>query len=309
LDYLILAGIAEPDNLHPNLSKIFAYTWQLKKDGKSEGTIIRTTRALKRLSQLCNLDDPEQVKTILATSDNKNSTKELLTQILTGYYKHTGILWTPPTYKREQTQYFIPTEQELDSLISSARKRNATLLQILKETGARIGEILKLKWSDIDAERKILYINHAEKNSNNRILPISPKLIDMLNNLPRTNDKVFPATFNSIRNSFQGLRNRTALKLGNPRLKQIHLHTFRHWKGTTEYHKTKDIIHVKTILGHKKIESTMIYINLENALFQTDTDEYTCKTAKTIQEATDLIEHGFQYITDMDGIKLFRKHK
>jgi hypothetical protein len=27
------------------------------------------------------------------------------------------------------------------------------------------------------------------------------------------------------------------------------------------------------------------------------------------QRATDLIEHGFQYVTEMDGVKLFRKRK
>ena len=76
-----------------------------------------------------------------------------------------------------------------------------------------------------------------------------------------------------------------------------------------EYHKTKDIIHVKTVLGHKNINNTIIYINIENALFLTENDQWTCKTAKNIQEATALIEAGFEYITELDGIKLFRKRK
>jgi hypothetical protein len=36
-------------------------------------------------------------------------------------------------------------------------------------------------------------------------------------------------------------------------------------------------------------------------------DEYTVKTAKDIKEATDLLEHGFTYIQEIDGIKLYRK--
>ena len=56
---------------------------------------------------------------------------------------------------------------------------------------------------------------------------------------------------------------------------KITFHTARHWKGTMEYHKTKDIIHVKTVLGHKDIHNTMMYINLEQALFQAeDSSEY-----------------------------------
>ena len=48
----------------------------------------------------------------------------------------------------------------------------------------------------------------------------------------------------------------------NPRFNRISFHTFRHWKATTEYHKTKDILHVKELLGHKSIKNTLIYTHL-----------------------------------------------
>lgn len=38
-------------------------------------------------------------------------------------------------------------------------------------------------------------------------------------------------------------------------------------------------------------------------------DEFTCKTAKTLEEAKQLVEAGFDYVTDMDDCKLFRKRK
>jgi hypothetical protein len=38
-------------------------------------------------------------------------------------------------------------------------------------------------------------------------------------------------------------------------------------------------------------------------------DEWTCKGATSIQDATALIEAGFQYVTEMDGTKLFKKRK
>jgi len=31
--------------------------------------------------------------------------------------------------------------------------------------------------------------------------------------------------------------------------------------------------------------------------------------AKTLQEACNLIEQGFEYVTEMDGVKIFRKRK
>ena len=38
-------------------------------------------------------------------------------------------------------------------------------------------------------------------------------------------------------------------------------------------------------------------------------DEYICKVAKNLDEAKELIELGFEYVTGMDGVKLFRKRK
>ena len=43
---------------------------------------------------------------------------------------------------------------------------------------------------------------------------------------------------------------------------QITFHTFRHWKATMEYHKTRDIIHVKEVLGHKSLNNTILYTQL-----------------------------------------------
>jgi site-specific recombinase XerC len=40
-----------------------------------------------------------------------------------------------------------------------------------------------------------------------------------------------------------------------------------------EYHKTRDIIHVMQILGHKNIKNTLVYVQLEEALFR-DVKEY-----------------------------------
>ena len=46
------------------------------------------------------------------------------------------------------------------------------------------------------------------------------------------------------------------------------------------------------------------------ALPQTNGEaEYTCKTAANIKEATELIEAGYQYVTTIEGIQLFKKRK
>lgn len=55
------------------------------------------------------------------------------------------VTWISPTYKQTQKLPFIPTEEELDALITIPGKKLAMMLQILKETGARLGEAFKLE--------------------------------------------------------------------------------------------------------------------------------------------------------------------
>ena len=102
-------------------------------------------------------------------------------------------------------------------------------------------------------------------------------------------------------------RKRIANKLQNPRLLQIHFHTFRHWKGTMLYHQTKDPIFVMNFLGHKSVKNTLLYIQLEEAIFKDEDKGFICKTAKTVDEAKTWIEAGFEYVYEVDSIKLFRK--
>ncbi|MFQ5758954.1 MAG: hypothetical protein ACE5IF_04695 [Candidatus Bathyarchaeia archaeon] len=77
-----------------------------------------------------------------------------------------------------------------------------------------------------------------------------------------------------------------------------------------EYHKTRDILHVKHLLGHKNVQNTMIYIDIEKAIYGSLRDKvFTCRVAATIEEDKKLIEAGFEYVTERNGTKIYRKRK
>ena len=148
------------------------------------------------------------------------------------------------------------------------------------------------------------------KGHNPRIIQVSAELIRRLEAFPKKSERIFK-TFNMYPN-FYKQRKTASKKFNNPRLLKITFVTLRHWKGTTEYHRTKDILHVMKLPGHKRIDNTLVYINLENAIFKTSKDdEFTARVAHNVKEACDLIEVGFQYVTGgyKDGGKIFRKRK
>ncbi|MEM3752902.1 MAG: site-specific integrase [Candidatus Bathyarchaeia archaeon] len=287
--------------------KIIEFLWELKKNGVKGTTLKGYGSILRKLARYTDLT-PEGVKEYLAKSNEwSDSTKSLAVVVYSSFLKFTGLSWHPPKYKPAEKMPYVPTEADIDQLIAGSGRILSTFLQFLKETGARSGEAARLRWSDIDLERKTVRIT-PEKGSRPRILLISRKLVDMLNNLPRKTDKVW-ATLYSLKSNFYKTRKSLAFKLQNPRLKEIGLHAFRHWKATMEYHKTRDILYVQQLLGHRDLRNTLIYINLEKALFQNTDDEFHVKVAQSLDEACKLLEVGFEYVTDMNGAKLFRKRK
>jgi integrase/recombinase XerD len=279
-----------------------------RKAGRTDETIKSRIQTLNQVAKATNLKDPEKVKEYLAKSQWNNRTKNKFIDTYTAFLSYLGLKWKPPQYQVAERLPFIPTEQEIDLLISGTGKVTSAVLQTLKETGIRIGELTQLKWKDLDIERKTLSIT-PEKGSNPRILPITDKLIGMLNSQPKNKPTIFQPDARYLRGYLATQRKKLAQKLNNPRLKEISFHTLRHWKGTMEYHKTQSIMHVKQILGHKSITSTMIYINLEQAIFLNGTDEWTTATAKTPEECCKLIDVGFTLADTIDGIHIYRKRK
>ena len=290
--------------------KLINFAWWLKKQGKSDKTIRNYVWMLRLLAKHgADLEDPESIKDVLARLDKGNRWKRLAINAYSAYLKMHGLSWNPPKVNIVRKLPFIPLESELDALIAGCGPKTSTLLQLLKETGMRIGEALRLTWRSVDLERRVIILNEPEKNSNPRVFKISDKLIGMLNRPPKTNERVFPLTYNGVKNTFEHSRHKLAMKLNNPRLMKITFHTFRHWKATMEYHKTKDIMHVKELLGHKNIENTMLYIQVEKALFNEDSSEFTVKVAKTPEEIQSLLEAGFEYVCEKDDLMFFKKRK
>jgi integrase len=292
--------------------KILEYALWLKSNGRSEATIIGRVKLLRRLTKRgANLYDPESMKKTIAEQKWSSGQKNNAVDAYASFLKMVGGKWEAPKYKTIRQIPFIPKETEIDQLIAGCSKRMATFLQTLKETDARCGEIWQLKWTDIDFESKVVNIT-PEKGSNPRVIHLSNRLLEMLGNLPKNyGERVFSFPHMRVDNhavTFQRQRKKVAFKMKNPRILRIHFHTFRYWKGTMLYHQTKSEFFVMQQLGHKSITNTLLYVQLDHALFQGEVD-YIAKVAKTAKEICALMEAGFDYVTDFEGAKMFRKRK
>jgi len=175
------------------------------------------------------------------------------------------------------------------------------------ETGLRPVELMSLKTKDVDTQQRIIYPTTAKYGAS-RQLRISENLAERISDyIHRTHrqpeQQLFKGSSANYGKLYRTMRNRLAKR--DPSLKNIRLYDFRHYFASNLYDKTKDILLVKQQMGHKRLDTTLIYTQLLNL----NEDEWTCRTANSVEQAAKLIEAGFQYVTEMDGLKLFRKRK
>ena len=290
--------------------KIEALLTQLKNDGRKPGTVKNYRKMFNRFLRVgANLFNPEDVKSKLADLPNKPRAKRNMVAMLDQWFQLNEIKWRRPHYQGESEVPYIPTEQQIDILIAALGKKTATYCQLLKDTGARPGELSAVTWESFNYQMKTVRISAAEKGSNSRILPITAKTIEMLSNLPQRKGKLF-SNADDMRSCFFLQKRRISKKLGLPEITQISFKTFRHYKGTMMQHLTHNPWDVKLQLGHKSIKSTETYINIEKMIFMSQDDgKFDVKVADTLDDAVKLLEVGFEYHCEVEGHKVFRKRK
>ena len=123
-------------------------------------------------------------------------------------------------------------------------------------------ELSNVNLKDIDCEKGVLRIQGL-KGHRSRIFKLKKATNAMLETyLAKNNiDHPFPSS-EWICKCYRELRNRVSEKLKDASLKQIRLYDFRHYYATMLYSKTRDILLVMRQMGHKKLETTLIYTQL-----------------------------------------------
>ena len=153
---------------------------------------------------------------------------------------------------------FLTKEKEirLFKAIDSSFPYLRPLVVCALQTGMRRGEIFNLKWSNIDFEYGFIELLQT-KSGKARKIPLSDSLSKELNKLPQESDYVFinkqtGLPYTDIHKSFT-----TVLKEAN--IENFRFHDLRHSVATRLVEKNIDLVVVKEILGHSKIDTTMRY--------------------------------------------------
>ncbi len=163
------------------------------------------------------------------------------------------------------------TEDKLEFMI--AKVRNPTFKSIFEFgflTGCRQGEILKLKWENVDLVGGWIKIGNSRefttKTKKERHIPLTKRLRDLIENRKFADvcpdDFVFGKTPKAAYSSNYVSRRFKKAVIDAGLDKRLHFHSLRHSTATELIRRNAPVAVVQKLLGHSNISTTMIYTHV-----------------------------------------------
>jgi len=264
------------------------------------------------LSRSVDLDNPDQVRNyVVEQQDWKNTFKEAVCDAYQHYVDVNNLSWNHPVFQRRRRLPNVLTKEQIALVKGEANTRDALIFSLLEEWGCRPIELYETRVRDVDLEKGVNNIETAKWGLPRKTERLKASTLAMLKSYVSRQNRGFNERFfpkmkpKRMGEQWNRAKNRVANKLKNPTILKFRLYDLRHYFATMLYHKTKDILYVKERLGHRNIVNTLVYTHL----IDFKDEEYVVRVAKTVKQACQLLKAGFEYITDMNSIKLFRKRK
>ena len=153
--------------------------------------------------------------------------------------------------------------------VADLRYRMALLT--MDATGLRVAEAARLRIEDIDSQRMLIHV-HSGKGAKDRLVPLSPVLLESLRSYWRTVRSptwLFPARDAQRPVSHARLQQtcRRAAQLAGL-AKRITPHTLRHSFATQLLEEGVDIRTIQTLLGHSQLRTTALYTHVSLSRLQ-----------------------------------------
>jgi integrase len=161
----------------------------------------------------------------------------------------------PSPASRERTLSLEEQDRLFNVLKPIRHDSNHWMLPIVKfalETAMRRGEILSLKWVDIDLLKRTAHLQ-TTKNGDSRTVPLSTRAVQILQDIPRSIDgRVFQIQKANLHKHFTNGCKRAEIK-------DLHFHDLRHTAITNMASKFSNILELSAVTGHRQLSMLKRY--------------------------------------------------
>lgn len=161
------------------------------------------------------------------------------------------------------------SDDELTALLKECRESTNEHLYLAVvlalTTGARQNEILRLRWPQIDFDRRTIRLGAADtKTRRSRILPLSGEACELLQARAKVrtlhDDRVFPLPAET--RPFGSLRTSWLKALERAEIHNFRWHDLRHTAASYLAMQGFSLLEIGKVLGHRTLEMTMRYSHL-----------------------------------------------
>ncbi len=174
-----------------------------------------------------------------------------------------------PYHEDEFTKY-VPSKEDVNKVLKIAEVWERNLLQVFIYTGARLSEILNLRWADVNLEEKTIQLWTRKRkggSKQSRVLPLGTTLFQIVNELyvdNKTNSQyvfVNPITCENYKRNQSSIKNMMERLCKKAEVEFFTFHALRHYfsKSLLES-RNASISDIQMLLGHQRATTTDIYL-------------------------------------------------
>ncbi len=175
-----------------------------------------------------------------------------------------GYIQSNPAFKikklNELSRLKTLSDFDINKLISGAtNKLTRDLITFLIYTGCRKGEVLNLKWNDVDMQNDVIGVK-GTKTKHDRYIPISKPLKSLLTGIEKNQDCLYVFNKNGAKiGDFKRSFHTACLNAG---LKDLRIHDLRHVFASKMVMGGTSLYITGELLGHRTTQMTKRYSHL-----------------------------------------------
>ena len=172
-------------------------------------------------------------------------------------------------YKERKRERFLTAEEirRLGRVLAEAEAEGrvpvhvVAAIRLLMLTGCRLGEVLSLRWDDVDRTAGELRIRDGKTGP--RSVPLTPTVIDVLAGIPRVaDDPLVIAGGRRVRQNRSSLRDHWYRLREQAGLDDVRIHDLRHSYASRALALGESLTMIGRLLGHTKVSTTARYAHL-----------------------------------------------
>ncbi|SCA62546.1 Shufflon-specific DNA recombinase [Chlamydiales bacterium SCGC AG-110-M15] len=175
---------------------------------------------------------------------------------------------TKPKLGRGRVRFL--DEEERTSLLLMCQKSDNihlyTIVLLALSTGMRKGELMNLKWRDVDLSDKRIILNDT-KNDERRVVPLTGRALQLLMGMKKkrnsSKDLIFPSE--KTPNKAIDIRSAWEKALERANIEDFRFHDLRHCTASYLAMNGASLNEIAEVLGHKTIQMSKRYAHLSQA--------------------------------------------